>query len=356
MRFATSPAVRRFVCLVAIAAAAGGDSAAAADTAALKGKTIRAVIGSQAGGVGDAVARLYFKGMADALPDTTVRVQNLQGAGGSRAIKEVQEASGTSVTLGFSSNGPLYTDILTPDKSVYGRLAVKWVGSFMIGQRVLVARPGLGVRTLDDLKSRAGQTKFGAGEAGDATTVDSYMLNAITGLGARIVPGMEPPQLTALLLAGDIDVAILGSTTLADHLRAGALVPLLKYTDDARPDFLQAVPSLTGVGGEPKAREVLAMMQTLVRMRNLVFAAPNTDKATLDALRSVFDVVAAEPAFLAQAAKFDVSEPTPGVALDEALNGPGAEASGRLLSIGEAARFYHQCGTKMSDAAVKSCP
>jgi tripartite-type tricarboxylate transporter receptor subunit TctC len=350
--------VRRFAlqaiaCLLALFVAV---PAAAADTTALKGKSIRVVIGSTPGNVGDAIARLYFKAMADALPDSTVRVQNLGGAGGVRAIKEVQEANGSAVTLGWSGNGPLYQHMLTPGAAAFGRLNVRWVGSVMSGQRVLVVRSGLGIRTLDQLRARRGQLTFGGSEQQDALTIEAYILNAALDLGVKIVPGLELSQIAALMLAGDVDVAIVGTTGMNDYLRTGSMVPLMKYVDEQGLDFLKGVPKLADLDEDPGAREVTQMIRTLIRTRSFVFAAPGTDNATVDALRAVFDGVTADPAFRTQAEKFDVSEPTPGMALDAALNGANGEVGGRLESVGAAARFYVECGKRMSDAGARSCP
>jgi tripartite-type tricarboxylate transporter receptor subunit TctC len=353
MGIARGLALRAAVCLLALVVAG---SAAAADTTALKGRTIRVVIGSAGGNLGDAIARVYFKAMAEALPDSTVRVQNLAGAGGARAIKDVQEAGGSAITLGWSSNAPLYQHMMTPGSAAFGRLNVRWIGSFMSGQRVLVVRGNLGIRTLDELRARRGQLKFAGSELQEASTIDAYIFNAVLDLGIKIVPGMEVAQIAALLIAGDVDAGIVGTTSMSEHLRSGAMVPILKYTDDAAPDYLNGVAKLADFDEDPGAREVMAMIRALVRNRTLLFAAPNTDNASLDALRAVFERVAADPAFRAQAEKLDVTEPTGGLALEAAFDGANGDVGGRLVSVGIAARAYFECGKRMSDTGARSCP
>ena len=72
--------------------------AMADDLAALRGQTIRVVVAHRVGNTTDTMARLFAAVTEKLLPETSVRVQNLDGSGGTLALNEIYGAGSPAIT------------------------------------------------------------------------------------------------------------------------------------------------------------------------------------------------------------------------------------------------------------------
>jgi tripartite-type tricarboxylate transporter receptor subunit TctC len=324
----------------------------AGDLDALKGKTIRVIIGSTPGGTNDTVMRGFFKFLEETLPETTIRLQNVAGSGGAKAIKELQDSDGNLVTLASFNSAPLFAQLVSPEALPYDLGKVQWIGSLTKLQRVLAVRAELGVPTLDDVRSMDRQPLIATGDANNASTIGALLLNTVLGLRMKVVTGTEDAQQDAMLLSGDVDAKLGAIIELKPHLDSGLLVPIANLTKDNIPDSLKSVPSIVEAAAPSVPHDVVAMVENLNKMSFLLVASPSTAPDVVTALRAAFDATAANPALVAFVEKAGLAvTPTSGAELavqTEKMFGPSSAA------LQEAFKSLLACGKKMSEGA-KGC-
>jgi putative tricarboxylic transport membrane protein len=318
----------------------------------LKGKTIRVIIAAPAGQTTDIVGRAFFNHLGKVLPETTIRMQNMGESGGAIAIKELQEAQGSLVTVGIFSNGPIYSQLLGSDTAPYDLRSLKPIGSLTKVNRILVMRSGLGGASFDTLLTLGRRPIAGGSDALSPSTIELLLLNAITELRMKIVTGMSGGERRAMLLSGDIDVALGNPYQLQSQLEAGELIPVLKFTAETTVEALEGVPAIADVLSPSAPKDIVYLVDTLDKTGRIVAAAPATDPAVVEALRAAFDTVAGDNQFAAEMGEGEISiAPTSGAELAERLS--------RILdpSTGFSETFQSlvECGKRISDESAADC-
>ena len=320
---------------------------------ALKGKTIRGIIGEAAGETTDVQSRLFFKYLQMALPDTTILLQNKPGGGGGKALKELFDASGDVLTIATLSRNPIYARLMKPDDAPYDVSKVIWVGSLAKVNRLLAVRSSLGGATMDYLQNLDRQPKIGATSSLGAAAIEPLMMNAMTKLRFKVISGMAEADRQVMLLAGDLDGRMGTLRELQPLFDSGDMVPVLKFTKEGYPKSLDGIPTIADVVEGDGSKDIVWVLETLDKIGGLmVAAAPNSNPEMLQGLRLAFDQVASDPNFRGEAAKiyFDI-DPNNGGELTEALS----RIIGPTSDMGEKMRAAFDCGTKKSDAGATTC-
>ncbi len=319
----------------------------------LKGETIRVIIGASAGGTTDTTARSFFDYLDKILPDTTIRIQNIRGSGGAKAVKELQEADGNLITVATFGYSPIYGQLISPEMSPYDLTRVHWVGSLTKKQRVLAMQSGLGGTTLATLPGLDRQAISATSDALSSTTIETLLLNAMIGLRMKVVRGTSDSQQAAMLLSGDID-AILGDPFEFDQqFKSGQLIPVLRFSTDTVSPSLEGVPAISDVVPADVPRELVFLMETLDKTGRLLAAAPSTEPKIVDALRAAFGMIAHDQSYIEEMARVGIAvAPTSGVELTERLEKVLGASSAPL---NEALKFYLACGERMSEERAISC-
>src|SRR5262245_39761181 len=155
-----------------------------------KGKTVTILVGYEGGGGYDLYARLVAQFLGKHIPgQPTVIVQNMPGAGGLRAARNLATvAAKDGTTLGMLAQ-TLPFDTLpgyTPDVDA-GRFV--WIGRAAMNVEVGVAFAKSGVTSIDDARKREIPT---AGTGGTASsTVVPFLLNRLAGARFQLIAGYK---------------------------------------------------------------------------------------------------------------------------------------------------------------------
>jgi tripartite-type tricarboxylate transporter receptor subunit TctC len=316
---------------------------------ALKGKTIRVVVGSSAGSTSDTAGRVFFGSLRELLPDTTIRFQNVGGGGGANAVKELQEADGSLVSVAIFNYGPLYSQLLATEVSAYDLKDLQWIGSLARVERLLAMRTELG-STLDALRSLDRQPVIATSAAFSPSTIESLLLNAILDLRMKVVPGTSDPQQEAMLLSGNVDAAVGDPAKFAPYFESGTLVPIVRFGSETVLASHKDVPALADVVPATVPQDLLFLMETFDKSGRLVAAAPATDPEVVAALRAAFDKTVANEAYKEAMAKANITtNPTNGAEVSQRVE--------KMLGSPEMKdliQSYMACGQKLSDGAT-SC-
>lgn len=341
-------AISCLVTLFVVAAPANGN-----EFDILKGQTIRVIIGSGPGGTTDTTARSFFKSLDEILPDTTIRIQNMRGSGGAKAVKELQEADGKLITVAIFGYSPIYGQLISPEISPYDLTRVHWIGALTKKQRVLAMQSGLGGTALATLPRLGRQAISATSDALSSTTIETLLLNAMFGLRMKIVRGTNDTQQAAMLLSGDID-AILGDPSEFDQqFKSGALIPVLRFSSDTVSPLLEGVPAISDIVPADVPQELVFLMETLDKTGRLLAAAPSTDPKIVDALRVAFGMIANDQSYFDEMARVGIAvAPTSGSELTERLEKVLGASS---VPLQEALSYYLACGERMSEEGASNC-
>jgi hypothetical protein len=320
---------------------------------ALRGKTIRGIIAAAAGQTTDKSARLFFAGLEKILPDTTIRLQNIDGGGGAKGIKELFDADSNVVTIAIFANGPIYSYLLSSDAVPFDLAQLHWIGALSNNQRLLAIRKGLDGTTVETLLKLDRQPIAATSDAGSPSTVESLLLNSITSLRLKIVPGISAGQQLTMVLAGDVDVIIGGETQLAPQIETGDVIPVVRFSRDGYSPALGSLPILSDiVSGGGASDDLVLLLDNLNRIGRLVAAAPSTEPSVVAALRVAFDRTVSDTAYAAAiaAAKL-LSVPTSGNEVRNRLS-PFLDQS---TDFKKTVKDHLECGQKISDGGAVGC-
>jgi tripartite-type tricarboxylate transporter receptor subunit TctC len=289
--------VGKFILAVSLLVFAHSEPGTAAS--ALDGATIRVIIAHKAGNTTDTMARLFAKTLEKYLPDSSINVQNLDGNGGTLAMNEIHGAHGSLVTIGFVNSSVVFSQVTQGGALPYDIKDFHWIGALASSQRVLVVRkdaldranlaePNDGAKPLVSLAMSASAQNY----------IDGLLLNSMTHLRLKMVPGFKTEQQNAMLLAGDADAGIGTYENFREFIEAGDLVPVLKFGTVGYPDLLKTLPTLEDVALPHAPDHVMSLSTQLSDMGRFVVAAPATPAAQQEALVAAFNQVVADPDYL----------------------------------------------------------
>ena len=211
-------------------------------------KPIRIVVTFPPGGSADAVVRLLTPRLTDKLGQQVV-VDNRPGAGGNIGLAVVAKAPPDGYTLGVGAAGALAANV-----SLYPQMPFDPVKDFkpvtMLAAIpfVIVASPGLGVRTARELialaKAQPAKVTMAHGGNGTAMHLSAQLFAQMAELKIPEVPykGSGPAALD--VLGGQVPLAVVDLPAALQHIRAGKLVALA-VTSPQRLPQLPEVPTVS---------------------------------------------------------------------------------------------------------------
>jgi tripartite-type tricarboxylate transporter receptor subunit TctC len=218
--------------------------------AAWPDKPIKIVVTFPPGGSSDVVARIMAEQLTKKLGQSVV-VDNKPGAGGTIGGAAVAQASPDGYTFMLSNTTPIALGPFTLEKLPYDPVEafshVAYLGSAPL---VVMANPGVPIKTLPDLEARArklGRLDFGSGGPGSIGHIHGELMKQATGVNLVHVPYRGGAPMTTDLISGVIPVGIDVITSYLPFFKSGQLVPLA-VTSTARSTLLPDVPSVVEFG------------------------------------------------------------------------------------------------------------
>ncbi len=227
---------------------------APADAASFPNRPIRVVVPSAPGGGTDIVARLIGQGLTDSWGQTVV-VDNRGGAGGMPAVTMVAKASAADgYTMLLGSNGhvsfapALYRNLpFDPQKDLAP-------ASLVANQAfVVAAAQSLPASNLQEFIALArkspGKYSYGSGGVGSASHLGTEMMRLAGGFTLLHVPYKGTGPGMAALMAGEIQILVVGLATVLPHVRAKSdKVKVFGVTGARRAQAAPEIPTLAESG------------------------------------------------------------------------------------------------------------
>ena len=224
---------------------------AEADAADWPSKPVRIIVPFAAGGAADTQGRLYADALSAAFGKQFV-IENRPGGGGLIAAEMVARAAPDGYTL-IVSGIPIQVLAPAMNKNVgYDPMRdFTHIAYFGGTPNVLVVHPALGVRSYSDFVA------FARGRP-EGTDYVSAGVGTMGNWVAEYLAAAERIELTHVaykggaaalldLLAGQVKVGMLSWSSVAEHIRAGSLIPLA-VSSAGRMPYLPELPTLRELG------------------------------------------------------------------------------------------------------------
>ena len=192
-------------------------------------RQIRLIVPFPAGGPTDAMGRLVGDLLARRLGQPVV-VDNRAGAGGSIGAEMLARAEPNGYTMMLTSAGAVTVNpslSKVPFDTLRDFIPVVRTATI---SSILVVPPSLNVRTVQELimlaKSKPGELNYGTAGPGSASHLAMEAFNRVAGTRIMHVPYKGAAPAVTDLLSGNVQVMLIGMSTVMPFVRAGRLVPL----------------------------------------------------------------------------------------------------------------------------------
>jgi tripartite-type tricarboxylate transporter receptor subunit TctC len=274
-----------------------------------KGKQMRFVIRSAAGGGYDLYGRLVGRHIISHIPGSPTMIpQNMPGGGGITAanyMAEVAPRDGTYLTM-IGQALPLDQALgFTPTFKADLR-SFNWIGNVSDSNMLTYTWHTSPIKTMEDAKKRV--TLIGATGAGDLSSWIPVVYNSVLGTKFKVIDGYQS--------VGEIRLAMERGE--AEGYGANPLSAVLSVQPNAIKDklysiFVQVglkrdplipdVPLLSELTDDPDKKAVLEFISKGLAVGRPIGTTPGAPADRVAALRKAFDEMLTDPAFIAEAKK-----------------------------------------------------
>ena len=232
----------------------GGIESARAQTQWTPSRPLKLVVSAAPGSPPDVTARPLAEQLSASLGQPVV-VENRPGAGGIVGMEAVLRSAPDGYTIGLASQSQMVFNPHLFEKLPYDPVRdVQPVIRTASVAIVLVAHPSLPADSLKDLmalsRTRPTPLHIGVAPLGQPPHVLGLLVQSEAGLKLEWLPFKGGVEAVAACRAGDIPLAVEAPSTVAQHVKAGAL-KALAVTGTVREPTLPDVPTVSEILGRP---------------------------------------------------------------------------------------------------------
>jgi tripartite-type tricarboxylate transporter receptor subunit TctC len=247
-------------------------------------KRVTMVVSFAAGGFADSVGRVIARKLSERLKQPII-VQNLDGAGGNIAARNVSMAPADGYTFLVTTTSLAINETLAKDKGFTADALVP-VAIPVEAPELLVGNPKLGIRSLADAFNHAKTDKlyFGSSGLGSGSHIAvEYFFKVLAKVEAKHIPFKGGNPAMHALLTGDVNL-LASTATAKPSIRNGDLVGLA-VASDTRDPSIPDVPTYAELGYQGfKASSWVG-----------VFAPTGTPDAIVERMNAEINAAMAEP-------------------------------------------------------------
>ncbi|HEX2225893.1 MAG TPA: tripartite tricarboxylate transporter substrate-binding protein [Candidatus Binatia bacterium] len=274
-----------------------------------KGKTLRIIVATSAGGGFDAYTRTIARHLGKHIPgNPNILVENMPGAGhriGANHIYRIARPDG--LTLGHFQGGLFLAQAIGEEGIQFDALKYEYIGAPVKDNRACAVTKASGITNMEQWFAAKTPVKLGA-IGGGATEEIPRILRVALGLPIQVVSGYKGTA--EVRLAADSG-EIAGGCRTWDSIRAtwnaairsGEAIVVLQILNKAHPE-LPGVPLAVSFAKSEEARQLIQVgIQDPSDYYRPYVAPPGTPKDRVRILRRAFSDTMKDPELLADAAK-----------------------------------------------------
>ena len=289
-----------------------------------KGKQVKVVISSGAGGGYDAYARVLARHLDRYLPGApSVVSQNMPGAAGMQATNWTYNVAPKDGTVLLATYNALIPEPLFGNAAVqFDPQKFEWVGSIGKQQNVCVVWNSSPIKTIDDARQRQ-VTVASTGATGYSATMP-VILNALLDTKFKVVIGYATTEARLAVERGEAEgiCGLSWSTLMAtnpDWIINKRIRALLQTGSRPRKD-LPDVPLLVDAVKSETDRKVVELISFSEELGRPFVMPPGTPKPMVLTMRRAFDAVMKDKLFLEDAEKAMLEvDPVTGEEMEEII-------------------------------------
>ncbi|MDH3240780.1 MAG: tripartite tricarboxylate transporter substrate-binding protein [Alphaproteobacteria bacterium] len=291
-----------------IAAVVGGlgaavltsDPATASDL--FKGKTIKYIVATAAGGGYDGYGRLTARYMEKYLPGSTFAVINRPGAGHIIGTNLIYAARPNGQTIGTFNTGVIYSQILKLKAARYDLSKMSWIGKAASAKRTIVVSTLTPYKTFLDFQKAKAPIPMAVSGVGSAAYTELRLLANVFDFKFKLLPGYSGGDDDMAMMRGEV-VGKMGSMSgQGDFVRAGKGRYVLQVggaRDTRYPDMAFG----DDIAKTPEQKAVIKLVGSQAEMFRVTAGPPNIPKDRLAALREAYGKAFDDPQLRADAKK-----------------------------------------------------
>ncbi|MDA2808392.1 Bug family tripartite tricarboxylate transporter substrate binding protein [Nocardiopsis suaedae] len=228
--------------LCATLAACGAVTDGSAGGGSYPSGPISMVVGQDAGGSTDRIARAVADGSKGAL-GVSMPVENQPGANGAIATQQVAESDpdGQRIVL-LNASLMTITSLVVPEEEAVTLDDLDVVMGLSRDDYIMVANADTGYETVEDVVADSGDITYGTAGIGTGSQLAQLLLFDQAGIEGREVPfDSGSPALTAVM-GGQVDVATIQVGEAMPQIEAGTITPITIFSEE-RNAYLEDVPT-----------------------------------------------------------------------------------------------------------------
>jgi tripartite-type tricarboxylate transporter receptor subunit TctC len=303
------------IAAIALGSLALAGAAQAQDAAAFyKGKQLRFVSTSGAGGGYDAYSRLLSRHIADHVPGKPSLVfENMPGASGIRGTNWMYNIAPRDGTVMAGTYNTLLTDPLLGDTAAkFDPTKFEWIGSITTQYNSCMVWGTNPIKTIQDAMKE--EVKVSTTGMTGNSALTPLMLNKLIGTKFKVIAGYTTTDMRIAVERGEVD-GICGfsydtyQAANPDWLENNR-VRFILQTGTVPNKNIPDVPLLKDFVKDPKDIEALKIIAVNEDVGRPHMFPPQVPKYLVTAMRRAFDATMKDPKFLADAGKMHI-EPDP---------------------------------------------
>jgi tripartite-type tricarboxylate transporter receptor subunit TctC len=285
-----------------------------------EGKTIKILVGFAPGGGYDTYARLLARHLGRHVPGTpSVIVQNMPGAGSLKAVSYLDVGAPTDGTVITTFNPGLITQsVIAPETVGVDFRNFAWIGNVSEDIRVCF------VWHTKAADARSGKELiFGATTPGTLGYIEARILNDYLNIPLRLVQGYPGSAEKRLAVEnGELDGDCGGWVNIPPHwLAENKIQALVRFSKSHIAGLEAGTPYVGDLIRDHARRKTLDLLIAPEEIGRPFLASSSVPQKRLKMLRSAFDQTMVDPAFIADAARMNLTvTPMGGDAVQERLS------------------------------------
>lgn len=273
-----------------------------------KGNQLTIIVGFGAGGGYGTYARLIGQHLGKYLPGKPNFVPQFMPGGGSLKMANymytIAPKNGTFIGMA-SPVLPVFQLIRSKGFKLDVR-KFSYIGRMATQKHVMMVRSDTGVKTIDDIKKR--EITTAASGRGSPTFIFPTMMNALLGTKFKVITGYKGSAGGRLSLErGETQSMTSGwiswKATSPQWLKSNFIIPVVELGLDKSPDLPKGVPLILDLAKTKADLDFIKFMMGPTITGRSLFGPPGVPKARLAALRTAYDKMVVDPAFLKEAKK-----------------------------------------------------